>query len=84
MRGLSGDHDTCSQPDISSGYSANKLIDNLEGMDSYLSRLKGLAQGLNEEIVTQNEMIDRLNSKADKADFTILRQNKEMNKLLKK
>jgi synaptosomal-associated protein 29 len=53
-------------------------------MCSSLSRLKGLAQGLGEEIDTQNEMLDRLNDKTDKADFTILRQNKEMSKLLKK
>ncbi|KDR12010.1 synaptosomal-associated protein 29 [Zootermopsis nevadensis] len=85
IRGLSGDHDTWSQPDTSSGNNVNKVIDrNLEDMCSSLSRLKGLAQGLGEEIDTQNEVLDRLNDKTDKADFTILRQNKEMNKLLKK
>jgi synaptosomal-associated protein 29 len=85
IRGLSGDYDTWSQPDSSSGDGVNKVIDrNLEDMCFSLSRLKGLAEGLGEEIDTQNEVLDRLNDKTDKADFTILRQNKEMNKLLKK
>jgi synaptosomal-associated protein 29 len=53
-------------------------------MCSSLSHLKGLAEGLGEEIDSQNEILDRLNDKTDKADFTILQQNKEINKLLKK
>lgn len=53
-------------------------------MCTSLSRLKGLAEGLGEEIDTQNEMLDRLTDKTDKADFSVMRQNKDMNKLLKK
>jgi synaptosomal-associated protein 29 len=63
----------------------NKIIDrNLEDMCTSLTRLKGLAEGLGEEIDSQNEVIDRVTDKTDKADFSITRQNKEMNKLLKK
>jgi hypothetical protein len=77
--------DTLTQPRTSSGCNVNKILDrNLDEMYSSLSRLKGLAQGLGEEIDTQNEIIDRLNDKTDKAEFTILRQNKDMNKILKK
>ena len=53
-------------------------------MCTSLSHLKGLAEGLGEEIDSQNEMLDRLTDKTDKADFSIMRQNKDMNKLLKK
>jgi synaptosomal-associated protein 29 len=53
-------------------------------MCTSLTRLKGLAEGLGEEIESQNEMLDRLTDKTDTADFTITRQNKDMNKLLKK
>jgi len=63
----------------------NKVIDrNLEDMCTSLTRLKGLAEGLGDEIDSQNEVLDRLNDKTDKADFSIMRQNKDMNKLLKK
>lgn len=73
------------QPDTASGTNVNKIIDrNLEDMCTSLSHLKGLAEGLGEEIDTQNEMLDRLTDKTDKADFSIMRQNKDMSKLLKK
>ena len=63
----------------------NKIIDrNLEDMCTSLTRLKGLAEGLGDEIDSQNEILDRLNDKTDKADFSIIRQNKDMNKLLRK
>lgn len=85
IRGLAGDDDTVRQPDTASGPSVNKIIDrNLEDMCTSLTRLKGLAEGLGDEIDAQNEVIDRLNDKTDKADFSIMRQNKDMNKLLKK
>ena len=63
----------------------NQVLDrNLDDMCSSLSRLKGLAQDLGEEIDTQNELLDHLNDKTDKADFNIMRQNKEMSRILKK
>ncbi|KAF4523223.1 hypothetical protein B566_EDAN011761 [Ephemera danica] len=63
----------------------NKVLDNnLEEMCSSLTRLRGLAEGLGSEINTQNEMVDRITDKTEKADFTIIRQNKDMSRLLKK
>lgn len=85
IRGLAEDGDTWSQRNTSSGQNLQKVIDrNLEDMCTSLSHLKGLAEVLGEEIDTQNDMLDQLNDKTDKADFTILQQNKEINKLLKK
>jgi hypothetical protein len=85
IHGLAEDGDTQSQCNTSSGQDLQKVIDrNLEDMGSSLSHLKGLAEVLGEEIDSQNELLDRVNDKTDKADFTILQQNKEINKLLKK
>jgi hypothetical protein len=53
-------------------------------MCSSLSRLKGLAHGLNDEISTQNEMLDRITNKTDRAEATIDHQNRDMNRILKK
>lgn len=49
-----------------------------------LSRLKGLASELGNEIETQNEMLGRISEKTDKADLTLDRQNRDMKRLLKK
>ncbi|XP_065333799.1 synaptosomal-associated protein 29 [Cloeon dipterum] len=64
---------------------ANRVLDdNLDEMCSGLARLKGLASGLNEEIVGQNEMLDRITTKTEKADTTIDHQNRDMRRILKK
>lgn len=55
---------------------------NLEEMCGSLSKLKGLAQGLGEEIDSQNDLVDRITDKTDKADVTIGAQNKDMQRLL--
>ncbi|XP_044737884.1 synaptosomal-associated protein 29 [Chrysoperla carnea] len=57
---------------------------NLEEMLKSTIQLKGLAIDLSEEIDSQNDLIDNITYKTDKADLTIHRQNKEMNKILKK
>lgn len=57
---------------------------NLDEMSSSISRLKGLAIGLSEEIDTQNDLIDNITDKAEKADITLQRQNKDIRHLLKK
>lgn len=84
-RGLDSDWD---RPSASSGpgtQKVNQVLDkNLDDMCSSLSRLKGLAQGLGEEIDTQNDLVDRITDKTDKADVTLMRQNKEMSRILKK
>ena len=53
-------------------------------MSDSLSRLRGLAQGLTSELDDQNDLIDRVQTSADKADMRISRQNKDMERLLKK
>nr|CAG4649886.1 EOG090X0MTI [Scapholeberis mucronata]SVE94040.1 EOG090X0MTI [Scapholeberis mucronata] len=61
-----------------------RLEQDLSDMSLSLSRLKGLAQGLGSELEDQNSLIDRLQTSADKADWRIQRQNKDMERLLKK
>nr|CAG4649040.1 EOG090X0MTI [Polyphemus pediculus] len=62
----------------------DKLDEDLGVMSQSLSRLRGLAQGLSSELDDQNELIDRVQTSADKADMRINRQNKDMERLLKK
>ncbi|KAL1502615.1 hypothetical protein ABEB36_007733 [Hypothenemus hampei] len=61
-----------------------KLDANLQEMCSNISRLKGLASELGQEIDSQNDLIDNISNKADQADLMVQRQNKEMLKILKK
>lgn len=61
-----------------------KLGDNLDDISLGIERLKGLAIGLGEEIQDQNVMLDRLTSGVDKAEGTVRRQTKEMEKQLKR
>ncbi|XP_060534149.1 synaptosomal-associated protein 29 [Cylas formicarius] len=61
-----------------------RLDANLQEMCDNISRLKGLASELGQEIDTQNDLIDNITYKAEKADITIGKQNKEMVKILKK
>lgn len=49
-----------------------------------LSRLKGLAEGLNMELEGQNKLIDDINTKADKTGFKLSDTNKQINGILKK
>ncbi|XP_034945355.1 synaptosomal-associated protein 29 [Chelonus insularis] len=57
---------------------------NLDEMSGSLARLKGLAIGLSEEIDSQNDLIENVITKTDKADIMLERQNKDMRYLLKK
>ena len=61
-----------------------QLEQDLGEMSQSLARLKGLAKGLGTEIDDQNQLIDRIQSSTDKADWRIQRQNKDMERLLKK
>ncbi|XP_066251505.1 synaptosomal-associated protein 29 [Euwallacea similis] len=61
-----------------------KLDANLAEMSSNITRLKGLAVGLGEEIDSQNDLLDTITYKAENADIMVQRQNKELSKLLKK
>nr|CAG4645985.1 EOG090X0MTI [Lynceus sp. MCZ IZ 141354] len=61
-----------------------QLDDNLGVMGDTITRLKGLAVGLEKELDEQNSLIDRVHMKSEKADWKIQRQNKDMQRLLKK
>ncbi len=49
-----------------------------------MSRLKGLALNLGDEIGRQNDQLDRVNVKTDRALPKIENQNKQMRKILYK
>lgn len=71
------------QQQVSGGF--NQQLDrNLEDMCDSLSRLKGLAIDLNQEIDTQNDLIDDISNKVDDVDVKIGKQNREMFKILGK
>ncbi|XP_066153854.1 synaptosomal-associated protein 29 [Euwallacea fornicatus] len=61
-----------------------RLDANLAEMSSNITRLKGLAAGLGEEIDSQNDLLDTITYKAENADIMVQKQNKEMLKILKK
>lgn len=63
---------------------SSKLDANLKEMYSNISVLKGLATDLSYEIDSQNDLIDNITNKAEIADLTINKQNKEIQRLLKK
>lgn len=91
IRGLSDEDDvpdlrspTSSNPLQSRYNQINEILDqNIDEVGSSLSRLKGLAVGLGEEIESQNDLIGRIHDKTDRADVTIQRQNREMKRILK-
>ncbi|KAL0106645.1 hypothetical protein PUN28_015297 [Cardiocondyla obscurior] len=60
------------------------LEQNLSEMSGSLVRLKHLAIGLSEEIDSQNDLIDNITDKTEKADIMLQQQNKDMLHLLKK
>ncbi|XP_017866600.1 PREDICTED: synaptosomal-associated protein 29 [Drosophila arizonae] len=61
-----------------------QLESNLDEMCDNLSRLKFLATDLGTEIESQNSLLDNMNYKIESVDINLVKQNKEMNKLLKK
>lgn len=73
------------QQTTSKSSSFNEQLDrNLDDMGSSLSRLKGLAIDLNQDIEEQNDLIDNITYKVEDVDLKIGRQNRDMNKLLGK
>ncbi|KAL6256817.1 synaptosomal-associated protein 29 [Pogonomyrmex barbatus] len=60
------------------------LEQNLNEMSGSLAKLKHLAIGLSEEIDSQNDLIDNITDKTEKADIMLQQQNKDMLHLLKK
>ncbi|XP_060837987.1 synaptosomal-associated protein 29 [Rhopalosiphum padi] len=62
----------------------SSLDNNLDEILGSVTRLKGLALGLGGEIDSQNDLVENILGKADKADINMERQNKEINRILKK
>lgn len=63
---------------------STRLDANLQEMCTNISRLKGLASELGNEIESQNDLLGNIMEKTEKADLTITKQNKDMVRLLKK
>jgi len=53
-------------------------------MSAGMSRLKGLAVGLGDEIGAQNDQLDRIAPKVERADTKIRDQNRQMRHILGK
>ncbi|KAL5274735.1 SNAP29 family protein [Megaselia abdita] len=62
----------------------DRLASNLDAMCDNLSRLKGLAEDLNGEIETQNNLIDDMVYKSESVEIKMGKQQKDIDRLLKK
>ncbi|KAH8418655.1 hypothetical protein KR222_008831 [Zaprionus bogoriensis] len=62
----------------------HQIESNLDEMCDNLSRLKFLATDMGAEIESQNDLLDRMNDKIENVDTKMVRQNRDINKLLKK
>lgn len=82
LRGSGGEEQLIQQKSV--GSFDEQLENNLDAMYGNLSRLKGLAIDMHQEIQEQNDIIDDITYKVENVDEKIQRQNKDMNKLLKK
>ncbi|VDN06727.1 unnamed protein product [Thelazia callipaeda] len=60
----------------------NEIDSNLDLMSSQLSRLRMLGEAIGEEVESQNELLDRIQVKAENADTRVKDQDKQMKKLL--
>lgn len=63
---------------------SHQLDQNLDDMRGNLSRLKNLALDLNQEIDSQNDLIDDISNRVEDVDVKIGKQNKDMNRLMRK
>lgn len=62
---------------------SEQMDENIEEMIPCVSRLKELALGLSGELDSQNNLIDRMQISADKADWQVRRQTKDTEKINK-
>lgn len=69
---------------MSAGGFSQQLDQNLDDMRGNLSRLKNLALDLNQEIDSQNDLIDDISNRVEDVDVKIGKQNKDINRLLRK
>lgn len=61
-----------------------EIDSNLGDMCEGMSRLKGLAMGLGDEIERQTDQLDRIDTKVNKTDDLLSHQNVQMRKILRK
>ena len=61
----------------------SQLNEELDLMSNGLARLKALGTDLGQTLEEQNQQIDRIGKKADRADITIRDQNRQMKQILK-
>lgn len=61
-----------------------QLNNDLGAMSSGLSRLRGLALGLGDEMDRQDEQLDRIDPKLERANIILKDQNRQMGHILKK
>nr|QQY02461.1 synaptosomal-associated protein [Cryptocotyle lingua] len=73
---------TTDQPVTESATGDSDFEKNLNLMSDGMSRLKGLAQGMNEELRVQNEQLDRMAPRINSINETMNKQNQQMHKLL--
>lgn len=81
-RGITYDgieHDQLASSDVDA-----QLNTNLDDMCVGLTRLKGLALGMQDEIGDQNQMVERITGKTENVDWKIEKQNKEMRRIMKR
>lgn len=72
------------RPQTSASRNFSEVLDaNLDEMYGQISKLKGLATDLTEEIDSQNDLIGNIHEKTEIADITVNRQNKDMKRILK-
>lgn len=78
------DLDPDSRPQTSASRNFSEVLDaNLDEMYGQISKLKGLASDLSEEIDSQNDLIVNIHEKTEIADISVNKQNKDMKRILK-
>lgn len=60
----------------------NEIDSNLDSMSAQLARLRSLGEAIGEEVESQNEMLDRIQIKAERTDTRVKDQDRQMKKLL--
>lgn len=83
IHNLRSDNNSSKQQSSGPGTFDEQLERNLQYMSANISNLKGLAHNLNEEIDTQNDLIDNIQDKVEGVDIKLNKQNKQIHKLLK-
>lgn len=54
------------------------MVASLDSMSAQLSRLRALGEAIGEEVSSQNEMLDRIQVKAERTDARVKDQDKQV------